>query len=184
EGGEVRCAVGGVVTFLRVTTAPIQGPDKRAVGVLVLLTDVTELVAGERRASLLAHLGRALVARLDPAAIAAQVAELTGRGLGAPCALFLAPPPGRLEAAGAGAPSPPFRAAAERALARRQTLWSGETLAAPILREGQALGAIALGSPAQPPDGPLVEQVAGLTALALEGARLRAETQAASDAKD
>src|SRR5262249_40895924 len=79
EAEEVRFSVRGVVTFLRVTTAPIQGPDKRAVGVLVLLTDVTELVAGERRASLLAHLGRALVARLDPAAIAAQVAELTGR---------------------------------------------------------------------------------------------------------
>ncbi|HJZ87686.1 MAG TPA: ATP-binding protein [Polyangia bacterium] len=184
EAEEVRFSVRGVVTFLRVTTAPIQGPDKRAVGVLVLLTDVTELVAGERRASLLAHLGRALVARLDPAAIAAQVAELTGRGLGAPCALFLATPTGELEAPGQGATIPPLRTAAERALARRQTLWSGETLAAPILREGQALGAIALGSPAQPPDGPLVEQVAGLTALALEGARLRAETQAASDAKD
>src|SRR5262249_56085330 len=136
EGGEVRCAVGGVVTFLRVTTAPIQGPDKRAVGVLVLLTDVTELVAGERRASLLAHLGRALVARLDPAAIAAQVAELTGRGLGAPGALFLATPTGELAAPGQGAAIPPLRTAAERALGRRQTSWSSETPAEAAPHEG------------------------------------------------
>src|SRR5262249_2669499 len=134
---------------------------------------------------LLAHLGSTLIPIVEPADIARHVVELTARGLGASCALWLATDdePPQLDGICYGADTPPLRTAAQRAASRGATLFDGETLGAPILREERLLGAIAL-SRVGAADAFMLEQIAAQTALALENARLLAETRAASVTKD
>ena len=192
EGGpveaiELRLRRGGLPAVLRVQAAAIQGPDGRALGVLVLLHDVSELVAAEQHARLLAQLGQVLVATTDPLGIAEHVSVLTSRALRAPCGLFLVGADGTsLELGGqaGGEPPRPLDQAALRATAYCKTFADGELLAVPILRDERPLGALVLGGAFSPTDAAIVEQIAVQTSLALENARLFAAARTASEAKD
>ena len=184
QAEELRLRVRGQRMTVRVSTAPIQGPDGRALGVLVLLFDVTELVTAEARARLLARVGQTLVSAGDRQAIAEQVASLVAQGMDAPCAVFLLDEGGGAINSCHGVFSPPLRTAAERALARQELFRDGETMAAPMLREKRLLGAISAAGAFSVADGTLLTQLAAETALALENARLLGEMRAAVEAKD
>ena len=184
QAEELRLRVRGQRIAVRINAAPIQGPDGRALGVLVLLFDVTELVAAEARSRLLARIGQSLVSPGERAGIAEQVANLVAQGMDSPCAVFLLNDDEGAIGSCHGVFSPPLRTAAERALARQELFRDGETLAVPLVREKRLLGAIAVTGSFSTADGALLNQIATETALALENARLIGEMRAAVEAKD
>jgi signal transduction histidine kinase len=180
--------VRGEPRWFRLNAAPIQGPDGRPLGVLAMLTDVTALAAAERRARLLAGLGGAIAGESTASTIAERVAELTTKGLATPAAVHLCVPamPGAAaeELVTYGADAPPLRAAAMRAIARREAVADRETLAVPLCVGDRVLGAVTLLGAFAPDDARVLEQLAAQTALVLDNARLLAETRAACEAKD
>jgi signal transduction histidine kinase len=187
-GLELRLAARGGPRMLRVNSAPIRSPDGRSIGVLVLLAEVTELVLAEERARFLVRLGQAVVAALDPAGIGERLSGLAQETFATPCALYLVHRDASggllvLEPAAPGVDPPPLRLAAQRSVERREVVRDGESTAVPLLRDGNPIGAVAFGR-SGPQEDSMLDQIATHATLALENARLLAESRAAADAKD
>jgi signal transduction histidine kinase len=145
--------------------------------------DVTEILASQERCRLLADVGQALCGPGDAAEAATRVAARTGKGLRAPCALYLVQ--GAVDTVrGYGDDLPPLRAAASVALSQRKSFATGEALAVPIPGSEHPVGALVVAGSWPPAQAAWVEQIAAQTALALENLRLLDEARTAVEAKN
>jgi len=161
------------------------------VAVLGALACVAALVrtsreAAARRAGLLSAAGDALGAGGDPRAALAAVAAAAVPGVADRCAIDLTGPGGELERAAAvpGAPPPALEQALARVARGGALELAPRALVIPLAARDDRLGALALGLSSShrrfgAEDRALAEELAGRCAVALDNARLVAETRAA-----